>query len=165
MRTIYTFSLGDEVSQSMELLNKFKAFGYLLYDELMTYEMEEENQILCHDDIVYNELLESQHDGKYYYRFKYDNYASGMYEPFMIDDISFGFTVNSSESSDEKVMEAFKQIKRITNFNYDIDVNSFEYIPDEENNNRLETLNYILYCRGEEIINQGNHTKILKLVN
>lgn len=162
MRTVYVFSLTDSVSQSMELLNKIKALAYLMYDEIKTFDID--NNILCHDNIIYNELLESNHDKKYYYRFKYDNYESGKYEPFMIDDISFGFTVNSDKISYNEIMAIFNHIKMITMFEYDVSVSSYDYMEDRKNINRLNVLKNIISNRKEIQYGSSELNRVLKAI-
>ena len=95
MKTIYTISVDEDVPQSIDLIEHMKVLCYFIYDELRNMKYDSHESIICTDNLIPNQLLESYVDNKYYYRFKYNDYSKGIYDPFMITDLSFGFTVNS----------------------------------------------------------------------
>ena len=165
MKTIYTISVDDDVRQSIDVIEHLKLLCYFIYDGLRVARYESDDTIVCQDGIIPNQLLESTINGKYYYRFKYDDYLSGMYDPFMITDTSFGFTINTGSISYGELMEVINNSKRMINFEYNIKIESYDYMEDDKNINRLNVLKTILSNRENKDINESDdYKKLLKQV-
>ena len=143
MKKIYTFSVEDDISQSMDLQNQVKVFCYLMYDELRNLEDEKNKEILLHDNVIYNELLENFYNNKYYYHFKYEN-SSGTYEPFMTNNITFGFTVDSDNITDSEIVFTLCKVKQMINFPCSLHMNGIAYTEDKHGKNRLVALKKIV---------------------
>lgn len=139
MKTIYMFSIDDDISQSIDVVNQFKVLCYMMYDEIGMLE-EDGNRVLYRDNIIYNELMESGGNGVYHYRFKYKDYKSGKYEPFMLDDYSFCFTVNSGAISFDEITFFLEKVKGMIKFHYNVTVESVDYLQDDKNINRIEAI-------------------------
>ena len=140
METIYMFSIDDDISQSIDIVNQFKVLCYLMYDEIGALEADNGKRVLYRKNITYNELLESGDNGIYNYRFKYDDYKSGKYEPFMLDNYSFCLTVNGGAITFDEVTFLLEKVKEIAKFNYNVTVESVDYIDDETNANRIAAI-------------------------
>lgn len=156
MKTIYTISVDEDVPQSIDLIEHMKVLCYFIYDELRNMKYDSHESIICTDNLISNQLLESYVDNKYYYRFKYNDYSKGIYDPFMITDLSFGFTVNSDMINSVELDKVINKVKNLINFNYDIVIKSYSYMEDKDNKNRLNVLKSILMdekVKEEENIN------------
>ena len=162
MKKIYTISLDDEIPLSDELLNEIKMLCFLVYDSIKILEYDEIEPILNYDGIIYNELLESYSNGCFHYRFTYDNYESGKYEPFMIDNKSFGFTVNDSKLDDEELVKILDENKKMLNMKYNFKVNAYVYKDDKKHKNRLITLKRILMDKLNKENRKDKHIRSLK---
>ncbi len=143
MKKIYVVSLDDEVPLSDKMKDEIKVLAYLVYDEIQGYEYADNCQILCHDDIIYNELLEKEVNGEYVHRFKYDNVESGMYEPFMIGDRSFAFTVNDGTLDGNEIISIIYKVRMFSKITSNIEINSVIY-EDDKKKNRLMAIKKIL---------------------
>ena len=97
---IYKISVGDNSKNDPETRDKIKLLAYLTYGELLEYEEETERDILYKKNIGYNELYDGFRDRINKYEFEHDDYYNGLYEPFMIDDNTFGFTALDNSISD-----------------------------------------------------------------
>lgn len=143
MKKIYTFSVEDDISKSMDLQNQVKVFCYFMYDELSNLECEKNKNILLHDNIIFNELLENFYNNKYYYHFKYEN-SSGTYEPFMVNNITFGFTVDSDNVTDSEIVSVLCKVKQMIKFPCPLHMNGITYMDDKNGKNRLIALKKII---------------------
>ena len=143
MKRIYVVSIDDEVPLSDKLADGIKVLAFLLYDEIRGYEYED-CQILCHDDIIYNELLEKkENDNKYIHRFTHNDVESGMYEPFMINDRSFAFTVIDGTISDAEIKGIIDRLRLFSKVNCSLNIHSVTY-EDDKKKNRLLAIKKIL---------------------
>ena len=144
VKKIYTVSLDDDIPLSDKVLNEIKMLCFLIYDEFKIVYFGGDKEILCDEEgLIYNELLEAYSDHEFHYRFKYNDYSSGKYEPFMIDDTSFGFTVNSESITVEEVSKMIDHYKKILDIDYKFTLSSYEYL-DNSKKDRLITLKKIL---------------------
>lgn len=164
MEKIYTISLDDDVPLSEKVLNEIKVLCYLVYDSIKNLEYDNVTPILCNKDVIYNELHDSYTDGNYNYHFTYNDFESGKYEPFMIDNTSFGFTINDEMLTDDKLIEIINDCKKILRINYHFKIYKYKYEDDKKHKNRLIAIKKILLDKN--IISNSNkedkYKKVLK---
>ena len=164
MKTIYTIALDDDIPLSEEILNKLKMVYFLVYDTIRILEYGNEQPILCKDGIIYNELLESRSGYSFNYHFKYDDYNSGKYDPFMIDKTSFGFTINGDMLTEEKVRSIIEECKNMIGINYQFRLASYSYEVDKNNKNRLLTLKKVLSDRNDKKQSENDKGKYIRVL-
>ena len=137
MKKIYIVSLDDEVPLSDKIKDEVKVLAYLVYEEIQGYECEDGRQILCQDGIIYNELLEKNVNGDYVHRFMHDDIESGMYEPFMIGDRSFAFTINDGTFNDAEIRDIIYKVRIFSKINSKFVIDSVTYEEDKKKNRLL----------------------------
>ena len=109
--------------------DKIKLMAYLIYSELIDYENEMNKNVLFKDNIVFNEL----YDGiKEHYEFEHEDYQTGNYEPFMIDEDSFGFTIYDGSISNEDLNIIIDEVKKMIQFNYEFDIYGIKVLDSDE---------------------------------
>ncbi len=162
MKTIYTFSLDEDIPESIDLIERIKVLCYFIYDDLRVRGYDSPNSIICTEGIIPNQLMETTISGKYYYRFKYENYGPSPYDPFMITDTSFAFTINSDTISYDELVSVVNNAKQMINFNYNITIKSYSYLEDNANNNRQAILERIFDDNLSRIDNNKPYTKTLR---
>ena len=164
MEKIYTISLDGDIPLSDNLLNEIKLLCFLVYDSIKNLEYDNIDPILCNDGVIYNELIDSRVGNQYDYHFTYNDFESGKYEPFMIDNTSFGFTINGDMLTDDKLLEIIGDCKKILRINYNFKVYKYKYDDDKKHKNRLIALKKILLDKN--IYNEDNkkdkYKKVLK---
>lgn len=144
MKRIYVVSLDDEVPLSKEVIDSIKVIGYLLYEEILGIEYDGSEKILCHDNISFNILLEKKENNTYVHRFTNNNVETGTYEPFMLNDTSFAFTVNDGKISPEEINNIINVVKTYVTSNCKFKINSITYEEDNKNKNRLLAIKKLL---------------------
>lgn len=161
MKKIYTITLDDEIPLSDNIISDVKEIAYCLFEEIDKYD----RPILVIDDkknnLIKNELLESFNGTKYNYRFQSENskIEKYLYEPFLINDKSFGFTVYDGSITDEEVLSFLNTIQTMLNFNYKFNIDSV-YYDDEIINGRLSAYNFLMY--GSPDVNKNNQSTNIK---
>lgn len=149
MKRIYMVSLDDEVPLSKKVEDKIKILCYYVYDEIRGLEYDTYDKIL-YTDIRYNELLEKKdNQNNYSYRFEYENFTDGKFEPFMISNTSFGFTVNDDLLSKDELSLIIERCKNIARIYYNFKIESITYEDDPKNKNRLVALKKVLLSNEE----------------
>lgn len=144
MKKIYVVSLDDGIPLSDKLKDEIKVLAYLVYDEINGYECDDGSRILYRDGIIYNELLEKNINGVYVHRFEYNDIESGIYEPFMINDRSFAFTVNDGTINDDEINNIIYRVRLFSKITYKFNINSFAYEEDKKKNRLLAIKKIIL---------------------
>lgn len=141
MKKIYIVSLDDDVPLSDETLNKIKVLCYLVYDSIKELECDEYSKTLdIESNIIYNELLETKKGDSYIYEFKYNNCEFGKYEPFMVNNTSFAFTVNSDKLSENELADIIEKSQKFAMFHFNFKIDSITYEYDKKGKNRLMAL-------------------------
>ena len=119
MREIYIIKLDDDIPLPSESVSVLKEAIYLLMDEISRYNWD----ILSfeEDNLIYNYLLEtySYNTGKYTFRMLSDrnNDDFRRYDPFILNDTTFGFTTYKDSLTEEKIASEFNRIMRNLNIN------------------------------------------------
>lgn len=160
MKKIYIVSVDDDVPLSVVELNKIKLTCDYLYDEIIGLGYDKFKHILCTDGVVPNRLLENVNDGSF--RFQYNDITSGKYDPFMIDDTSFGFTVNDGVVTDEEVEELLRSASFSAGFRRKFNISSVTYEDDHDrhNKNRLHALKKVLLDREHQKRKKAKYTRV-----
>ena len=149
MKKIYTITLDDDVPLSGNIGSDIREIAFWIYEELSKFS----EPILCMDDdrdisnsgLIKNELYDISFEGKYIYKFTSDmkNVDKRMYEPFVLNDTSFGFTVYDGSISDTEVAIILENILKLLKFNYKFNIDSIVY-NDSKKANRLLAINEIM---------------------
>lgn len=134
---IYEVSLDCKERINREFLDKVKLLAYLAYGEILDYEGELERNILYKENIVFNELYDGFRDRINKYEFEHNNYDAGIYEPFMIDDTTFGFTIYEGSITDKDMMMLLIEVKKIIGMDCDIHMTKIDNLNAES---RMETI-------------------------
>ena len=153
MKKIYTITLDDENVPSWKFYNDLRVIAYWLYDALDGMESKDGDSILCHEGLIHNDLLETSCKGIYQYRFLSDINKGDyhMYEPFIINNNSFGFTIIDDDIiSDAEITELLDQTLKFLNLNYKYSINDIYY--DESHSNRIIALDRLVNCQQAEPI-------------
>jgi len=147
MKRIYTITFEDGEYPSNNVESNIKVLMYLLYKEIENLEYESD-EILYKKGLMYNELFDSEKN--------ICNFS--MYEPFMIDKFSFGFTINDDLIDSGTVQLLLENLQKMlrTNYKFTID-NRYVYEKDRE---RMKILKKIQ--NKEEILEKENngYTKV-----
>lgn len=144
MKRIYVVSLDDEVPLSPELIDSMKVLGFLVYEEVMGIEYSSIDNILLHDNIKYNQLLERKENNTYTHRFINNTPETGVYEPFMVNDRAFAFTVNDGMLNSEDIENILDRVKIYVDDYDKINIDSVTYQEDTKNKNRLLAIRKLL---------------------
>ena len=144
MKRIHVVSLDEEEPLSEELIDKTRVLCYLVYEEIMCLEYDSDVKILCHDNIKYNELLERQEKMTYRHRFINNTPETVEYEPFMINNTTFAFTVNDGTISKEDILNIINKVRIYVHTKCGVNINSLVYEEDSKNKNRLIAIKKVL---------------------
>lgn len=119
MKRIYTITLEDGEYPSNDVERNMKFLATLLYEEVMNLEYGF-GSILYRNNLIYNELFESGSKGSINYYFKSEKNSDGyeMYEPFVLNNTSFGFTVYDGKIDSGMVQVLLEHIQKIMNISY-----------------------------------------------
>lgn len=161
MRKIYTITLEDDIPPSIVDLGKIKAIAYLLYCEISNID----KPILCanestKDRLIKNELKEKIIGNKYKYSFisDKDNDNNYKYEPFMIKNNSFGFTVFDNSITDSEIAILLDNVFKLLGYKYNYQID-YTYYDENKKNDRYQIIHSII-SKKEQLINNSIKTKI-----
>ena len=130
MKRIYTFALDDEIPLSDDVKSNIKLIAYLLYEELHDLDYGSNMPILVYNnELLFNDLYEKKNDYGYVYRFKSEcfEYDKRMFNPMMINDYTFGITVNDGALNDEKILMLLNKVMKILRIKYNFILDSEVY--------------------------------------
>ena len=164
MKKIYTITLDDEIPLSESVSSDIREIAYFLFEEIAKYDRE----ILAVEDkkenLIKNELLESFVNSRYNYRFEseHSNIENYRYEPFLINDRSFGFTVYDGTISEEEIMHLLKTTLAFLKLNYTFNIDSV-YYDDQHVSGRLSAYSFLKsgYVRHDGVEKIKKKTKTL----
>ena len=163
MKKIYILTLDDDIPLTFDVSNNLREIAYLLYSELDNYYKEVLYNVEKDRRLILNELHDINNGSKYVYRFISENNTLDyrMYEPFIINNNAFGFTVNSESITDEELQNVLNYVLNITNLNYHFKISSTFY--NENNlNNRFNAINKLLNREEYNIENENKYVKTRK---
>ena len=155
MKKIYSFTLDDEVPLSDGVESNIKAVAFWLFDSLANLD----RQIVCFDDdkeindqgLIKNDLYDIKINNRYVYTFASEgsNIDNRMYEPFVLNNKSFAFTVNENSIDDGEIAIMLENVLRFLKLNYKFNIDSITY--DESNiKNRYEAIDKLFKIKREE---------------
>ena len=150
---IYKVSLKGNYEDSRLVYDNMKLMAYLVYDALMDYEYESDKDILFKDGVTMNELYDGFRNRINKYEFEHGNFTNGEYEPFMIDDTSFGFTVNDGSINKEKIAFFVNEIKKLIRVDYEFNIEEFKLL------NGLDRVSMINSFYGKNNVHVKTRTK------
>lgn len=137
MKKIYTFTISQ---RGEKVAGDIRTLAYMLYGELYNYYGDDTIPLNINKYIVCNNLYD---DG----RMDSDNYDDGFinYEPFLLGDNSFGFTVLDEMISDEVIKELLDYVQTLLRFNYRIDIDSNTYVSNgrDDESERPKAINFL----------------------
>ena len=166
MKKIYTITLDDDVPLSDDTYySNVREIAFWLYEELGKFD----HQILCIDNdkemnadgLRKNELYDVPYNGGYVYRFDSDNVKgidNRLFEPFVLDNKTFGFTVYDGSISDSELAIILDGVLKILQLNHHYSINSVLY-DDTNIKNRFKAIEAI----SQEEKPQNNVKKLVKV--
>ena len=149
MKRIYTVTLDDDdIPLSHNIGSDIREIAYWIYEELSKYD----EQILCVDNdqamnsegLIKNELYDISSKDGYIYKFDSDlkNIDSRVFEPFILSDKTFGFTVYENSLSGSELSVILDSILKLLRMNYAYSINSILY-DDKNIKNRFKAIDNI----------------------
>ena len=139
MKTIYSFTLdSDEYpSTRRNIYNDLRLLAYMLYNEIYNYYGDEECPLDVNPLIEYNDLKEVREIFSLY-KFDSDNYDDGYtyYEPFIVGNKTFCFTVIDNNFDDRIINECLEYMMNLLKLNYKITINKYMYEARDINDER-----------------------------
>lgn len=130
MKKIYSFTLSsDEYPSSSRIFaDDLRLIAYIVYCEIYNYYGEDYIVLDVNNNIEYNKLNENCH--KYKYRFDSDLYDDGYiyYEPFIVGDDTFCFTIVDDEFTIDNIMQIFQYVLNLLKMNYNMSFNIVSYV-------------------------------------
>ena len=144
MKKIYTFTLDGDDYPSDRFRYNLRLFAYWMYDKLYNYYGDGFIPLNINKNIVYNGIHEEK-NGEYY--LDSDLFDNGRinYEPFLIDNCSFGLTV-IDESIDENVLRVLiKETLSELSISYNVSFDVVSYCAKDKNDEsqRKKAINLI----------------------
>lgn len=133
---IYKFSLKDNIDISPMVKDKIKLMAYLVYSGLSDYENEMYKNVLFKDNIIFNELFDGNSG---HFEFEHEDFETGIYEPFMIDDVSFGFTIYDGSISKDDLMMIYREVMKNIRFEYELDLKEIKVLDSDDRINKIES--------------------------
>ena len=151
MKRIYIVSLDDEVPLSPQVIDNIKVLCSLVYDEIQGIEYETGQKILHRDAFIrYNELREKKEKDGYTHRFINDTPETGEFEPFMLNDRSFAFTINDDLIGAKEIEDIIYMDRIYYKSPGKFSIDSVTYEEDNKNKNRLIAIRKILNKETEQ---------------
>lgn len=129
MKTIYTFTLSSDDVPSSGRINEddLRLIAYMVYNEIYNYYGEDDKILNSNDRIIYNNLRENFNG--YRYRFQSDLVPQKYvyYEPFIISNHTFGFTIVDNNFDIHKVNEIVEYVLNLLRLNYKVKIKCVDY--------------------------------------
>ena len=139
---IYNISINKDLVNNPEIRDKIKLLAYLVYSEILDYEEESNKRVLYKENIVFNELYDGFRDRINKFEFEHEDYYTGYYEPFMIDDNTFGFTIYDNAISDKELLLLVNEVKNIIQLDCDINLEKIVVANSKERSNIINSFYY-----------------------
>lgn len=162
MKKIYTLTLDDDVPLSSRVIDDIKVICFLVYEDMNSFEDKKGHPVLLTNGISTNTLYETRLADEYTHHFKYNDITEANYEPFMIGDDSFAFTVSDGTITDETVLRSLEDAKRMINVEYNFKLETLTYEEDKHNKNRLVAIKKLCNMHKAKKEKKNGLTKTLK---
>lgn len=164
MKKIYTISLDDDIPLSNITASDVKEIAYCLFEEIDKYD----RKILVVDDdktLFRNQLYETYVNGEYRYRFESENssISNYRYEPFLINDRSFGFTVYDEAISENEILAILNGVLAFLSLRYSFNINGI-YYKDDIANGRMAIFKHFKANNSNNTLEQKQNVKVKKRI-
>lgn len=163
MKKIYTFTLKGDDYPLDKFASNLRLFAHMLYSAVYNYDGDYDIPLNIDKNIIYNNIHEGNNRGGYY--LDSDIYDEDVinYEPFIAGDNTFGFTINEDLISREVINDLVNYIKRLLKLDYEITINTFDYIVKDNNDekNRRKTIRLVFNKLGCRINKKRGFTRRL----
>ena len=160
MKRIYAFTLESDDVPSEKFGFNLRLIAYLMYDYVYNYVGENSAVLNINKNIVYNRILEVSRNEFYLESdFYYNKYIN--YEPFIIGDKTFAFTVFDGEISEEVLCKLLQQVLRLVGVNYRYVVNTGCYVckDNSDEKNRRNAINLLAKNIGCSLVKKKSFAK------
>lgn len=149
MKRIYTVTLeDDDIPLSHNISSDIREIAYWLYEDLGKFD----EQILCIDidqdrskeGLIRNELYDVPSKEGYIYKFDSDlkDIDDRLYEPFILGEKTFGFTVYDNTISSSELSIILDSILKLVKMDYKYTIDSIVY-DDKNIKNRFKAIDSI----------------------
>lgn len=150
MKRIYTITLDDDdIPLSHNIGSDIREIAYWIYEELSKFD----EQILCididqdksKDGLLKNELYDIPSKEGYIYKFDSDlkDIDNRIFEPFVLDDKTFGFTIYDGRLTDGEISIILDGILKLLKMNYKYTIDSVVY-DDKSMKNRFNAIDKLM---------------------
>ena len=166
MKRIYSITLDDDVPLSLDISSDIREIAFWLFDEVGKFD----EQIICFDNeteinqqgLIKNDLYDIPVNGKFMYQFASDLDAKNklMYEPFILSDKTFGFTVYDGTISDSEIAVLLEGVLKILKLNYKYKIDSITY-DDKNIKNRYAAIKKLLENKEKEQVKVKRRINLL----
>lgn len=136
MKRIYAFTLKTEDPYALKFNEDLRLIAYMLYETIYGSRDGDLNPLNINKNIQYN-MLNEKCDG-YSYRFNSDLYDDGItyYEPFIVGEDTFCFTVFDELINEEAIRYFLKNALSLVSLDYEIDFISVGYYSKSKDDER-----------------------------
>lgn len=146
MKKIYTFTLDDDIPLSDIVKGDIKLIAYYLYEKIHDMDYGSDTPILVSNNFLkVNHLYEKKDYQGYIYYFESEhmNSDSKMFNPTLINDLTFGITVYEDRIDDNKIYELLRDTMMMLKLRYNFRISSNLYysVDDEDETKRLNIFN------------------------
>lgn len=146
MKRIYAFTLDNDDYPSKKFGFDLRLLAYLLYDSVYNYDGDNFTALVINKNIMPNMIHDGQYPNEYYFDFDDYDEKNYNYEPFLLGDSSFAFTIEDTMMSEETLCSLFDYVLRLTGLNYKYKVNSNYYFSrsKDDEKNRKKTIDSLI---------------------
>lgn len=160
-KRIYAFTIDDDEYSSEDISNNVKAIASLMHEEIKNIDCDNPNPILVHSKkLFYNQLYESCTLDGYVYSFESEkgNRDYTLYEPLMINNRTFGITINDNSVSMYDLVLMLDKILKELGLCYQFSVVDKSYLcaNNDDESKRILAIREINKSLGYKI-NSGNN--------
>ena len=127
MKRIYAFTLDNDDYPSKKFGFDLRLLAYLLYDSVYNYDGDNFIALVINKNIMPNKIHDGQYPNEYYFDFDDYDEKNYNYEPFLLGNSSFAFTIEDTMMSEETLCSLFDYVLRLTGLSYKYKVNSNYY--------------------------------------
>ena len=158
MKKIYAFTLDSDDYPSDRFRYNLRLIAFLLYDLIYNYNDLGFTPLILNKSIRFNNIYNGYGGNRY--RLEYDEYNLKYvnYEPFIIGNKSFGFTVNDEYIDLNTICDLMKEVLLLINvyYKYKVDTINYDSKNLEDESNRKRAINQ-LYNIIENVNNRENN--------
>lgn len=165
MKKIYAFTLEGDDYPSSKFDSNLRLFAHMLYEAVYNYDDVDNNPLNINCNIIYNNIHYMYGGSNYCFDSDINKTANKFvnYEPFIVGDKTFCFTIKEDLLSKEVIIELVDYINRLLKFNYVVTINEFDYIAKnkEDERYRHKAIKNIFQQLDSQINNKCNFVRRL----